>query len=159
MGKLLGLWLSESLGSVDSFPDLISFVLDSKSNPSRIPSLSSSHKIISSTSNVIGRVLITRLNDESILTHPVVLFTILTKTSVICDSQCNFEESFSGVLKGKVIGLLSCASSSDKWKETVKSFTDWLSPRIEGFNTSKFDSSITTLPLLASPSKSSSQKT
>ena len=124
-----------------------------------MPSLLSSHKIISSTSKVIGRVFTTRLNDEPTLTHPVVMFTILTKISVVCDSQCKFNGSFSGVVNGKMIGLLVCASFSDKWKETVKSFTDWLSPRIEDFKTSKFDSSRTILPLLASPSKSSSQKT
>ena len=38
IGKLSGLWLSMSLGSVVLLPDLSSPVLNSKSNPSTIPS-------------------------------------------------------------------------------------------------------------------------
>ena len=80
--KSLGLWLSMSLGSVFSSPDLNRSVLDSRSNEIN-PSLSSSHIIMSSTGNVIGNALMLILKDVSALKHPVSLFWTLTKIWVV----------------------------------------------------------------------------
>ena len=43
------------------------------------------------------------------------------------------------------------------WYETLKLFTDWFVPKIDGFKSLKKLSSIVILPLFGSPSESSSQ--
>ena len=108
----------------------------------------------------MGRVLTTRLNAFPEVTQPVVLLTTLTKISVDIFSQCKAVVSLDGVVYGKDIASSPFwAFSSETWYVKVKSATFWFWPSMDGLKTLKSSSYKVILPLFASPSESSSQKT